>query len=97
MVADGLQNAEGDTWIRHRKIMNPAFRLKKLKVIPLVVLYLYKMQNITYIIKLVKLNFIWNTGHCSFRLVLFEVSSSFAIVHVGWRSSLIYIAVTYRF
>lgn len=31
MVADGLQNAEGDTWTRHRKIMNPAFRLEKLK------------------------------------------------------------------
>ncbi|KAK1404867.1 11-oxo-beta-amyrin 30-oxidase [Heracleum sosnowskyi] len=31
LVASGLASAEGDKWVEHRKIMNPAFRFEKLK------------------------------------------------------------------
>lgn len=34
LIFSGLLSAEGDKWAEHRKIMNPAFRFEKLKVIP---------------------------------------------------------------
>lgn len=33
LLADGLANYEGEKWARHRRILNPAFHLEKLKVI----------------------------------------------------------------
>lgn len=32
LLADGLLNHEGHKWVKHRKIINPAFHLEKLKV-----------------------------------------------------------------
>jgi len=32
LLADGLANHEGEKWVRHRKIINPAFHMEKLKV-----------------------------------------------------------------
>lgn len=32
LLVDGLVFEEGDQWAKHRKIMNPAFNLLKLKV-----------------------------------------------------------------
>jgi cytochrome P450 len=32
MIADGLANHEGENWAVHRKIINQAFQLEKLKV-----------------------------------------------------------------
>ena len=32
LLADGLLNHEGQKWVKHRKIINPAFHLEKLKV-----------------------------------------------------------------
>ncbi|KAL1821355.1 hypothetical protein ACET3Z_016224 [Daucus carota] len=32
LLASGLVSAEGETWAKHRKIMNPAFHLEKLKI-----------------------------------------------------------------
>ncbi|KAI6687107.1 hypothetical protein NL676_023935 [Syzygium grande] len=32
LLADGLMNHEGDKWARHRKIINPAFHMEKLKL-----------------------------------------------------------------
>lgn len=31
-LAPGLGNSEGQKWTKHRKIINPAFHLEKLKV-----------------------------------------------------------------
>ena len=32
LLADGLVSHEGEKWERHRKIINPAFHMEKLKV-----------------------------------------------------------------
>ena len=44
LLASGLVSAEGETWAKHRKIMNPAFHLEKLKVIPVAILVLYNTK-----------------------------------------------------
>ncbi|KAC9469349.1 hypothetical protein E3N88_45778 [Mikania micrantha] len=31
LLARGLANVEGDQWVKHRKIINPAFHVEKLK------------------------------------------------------------------
>lgn len=32
LITDGLANADGDKWVKHRKIINPAFHFEKIKV-----------------------------------------------------------------
>lgn len=32
LITDGLANADGDKWARHRRIINPAFHFEKIKV-----------------------------------------------------------------
>jgi cytochrome P450 len=32
LFADGVANYEGEKWVKHRRILNPAFHLEKLKV-----------------------------------------------------------------
>ena len=34
LLATGLANYDDDQWTKHRKIINPAFHMEKLKVIP---------------------------------------------------------------
>lgn len=34
LLVTGLIDAEGDRWTKHRRIINPAFHVEKLKVIP---------------------------------------------------------------
>lgn len=43
LLATGLLDAEGDRWVKHRKIINPAFHLEKLKVRLLLILFFYKV------------------------------------------------------
>lgn len=33
LLAKGLVDVEGDQWVKHRKIINPAFHVEKLKVL----------------------------------------------------------------
>lgn len=33
LLAQGLVDVEGDQWVKHRKIINPAFHVEKLKVL----------------------------------------------------------------
>jgi cytochrome P450 len=33
LLADGVVNYEGEKWAKHRRILNPAFHVEKLKVI----------------------------------------------------------------
>lgn len=33
LLTDGLANADGDKWVKHRKIINPAFHFEKIKVL----------------------------------------------------------------
>ena len=33
LLARGLADVEGDKWVKHRKIINPAFHVEKLKVL----------------------------------------------------------------
>lgn len=37
LLATGLIDADGDRWVKHRKIINPAFHFEKLKVVPILV------------------------------------------------------------
>lgn len=37
LLANGLFDADGDRWVKHRKIINPAFNFEKLKVVPMLV------------------------------------------------------------
>jgi hypothetical protein len=32
LLANGLSNHEGDKWVKHRRLLNPAFNLEKIKV-----------------------------------------------------------------
>jgi cytochrome P450 len=32
LLAEGLASIEGDKWAKHRRILNPAFQLEKVKV-----------------------------------------------------------------
>lgn len=46
LLAAGLLDAEGDRWVKHRKIINPAFHLEKLKVyLSLIFSCFYNLQG----------------------------------------------------
>lgn len=40
MLHNGVGSHEGEKWARHRRIINPAFHLEKLKVIHTYILFL---------------------------------------------------------
>jgi cytochrome P450 len=41
LLATGLADYEGEKWATHRKIINPAFHLEKLKVITLILPFIF--------------------------------------------------------
>ncbi|MFS7994141.1 putative 11-oxo-beta-amyrin 30-oxidase [Helianthus anomalus] len=42
MLVRGLVDLEGEQWVKHRKIINPAFNMEKLKVTFLLFFFTYK-------------------------------------------------------
>ena len=45
LLASGLGNYEGEKWAKHRKIINPAFHMEKLKVLIYDNYYFFNQKN----------------------------------------------------
>ena len=73
LLVTGLIDAEGDRWTKHRRIINPAFHLEKLKVI-LGTSYLH-----IFFIEFVKLNALQNIK----LVLLFNIKTPYTI-HLFW-------------
>ncbi|KAJ0678184.1 putative secologanin synthase [Helianthus annuus] len=50
MLARGLIDVEGDQWVKHRKIINPAFHMEKLKVTFLLLFFTFCYQTDLHLI-----------------------------------------------
>lgn len=57
LLANGLVNHEDEKWAKHRKIINPAFHMEKLKV------FIYSLR--TFIINFVYCLALWPTSKVS--------------------------------
>jgi hypothetical protein len=45
LLANGLSNHEGDKWVKHRRLLNPAFNLEKIKVYKKALLFTKTFQK----------------------------------------------------